>query len=184
MKKNFGKFGFGQLLVVVAIAAVAVLLVAKQAGTLITEQSNVEAAGKGFDQYGYNYDARLFQGAADGVDRNLDGTVWGDATYGKDRLVMKWSKAWDAARFGGEAWTADAWEDNEWNGMFPGGSGQVWHYKVIWVGPALQSSQYWRPGGYAIWGEFEVIMDQGVDKTLGALHSWFAHAAPNGYRAR
>ena len=87
-------------------------------------------AGGGFDQFGYNYQARLFVGPADGVDRNLDGTVWGDPTYANDHLVMKWSSAWDAARFDGAAWTCDAWEDNEWNGMVPGSSGETWHYRL------------------------------------------------------
>ncbi len=135
-------------------------------------------AGGGFDEFGYNYQARVFVGVADGVDRNLDGTVWGDPTYAKDLLVMKWSKAWDDARFNGAPWGPDAWEDNEWNGRVPGGSGEVWHYKIIWVGPELEDSQYWRDGGYAIWGQFEVIMDQGADPEG---HSWLTHATPTGY---
>jgi hypothetical protein len=141
----------------------------------------VAAGGGGFDQFGYNYKARIFVGSADGVDRNLDGTVWGDPTYANDHLVMKWSKAWDDARFHGAPWTPDAWLDNEWNGMFPGGSNSVWHYKIIWVGPELENSPYWRPGGYAIWGQFEVIMDQGIDPNIGPGHIWFAHALPTGY---
>jgi hypothetical protein len=147
-------------------------------GTLVIAAAAVAAAG-GFDQFGYNYKARNFVGPADGVDRALDGTVWGDPTYANDHLVMKWSKAWDDARFHGAAWTPDAWCDNEWNGNVPNGSGYTEHVKIIWVGPKLENSQYWRPGGYAIWGEFEVIMDQGQDPTLG--HQWYAHAAPTGY---
>lgn len=134
------------------------------------------AAG-GFDQYGYNYGARVFSGPADGVDRNLDGTVWGDSTYANDHLVMKWSKAWDNARFHGAAWTPDAWVTNEWNGMLPDGSSTTEHVKVVWVGPALESSPYWVPGGYAIWGQFETIMDQGMS---AGSHYWYAHAVPNG----
>ena len=247
------------------------------------------AAGGGLDQFGYNYQARVFVGKADGVDRVLDGAVWGDPTYADDHLVMKWSKAWDDARFNGQPWTPDAWEDNEWNGASPGGSGEVWHYKIIWVGepswdltgtweytyhylggnyihtmiidsfdretgdfsghgyynanpgykwtivgnldgndithyyidyyglnPAyfIQGSgtlsadgktmsgttdgsngqngatwsatgqaiyvdpPYWRPDGYMIWGQFEVIMDQG---TVDGVHSWLTHAIPTGY---
>ena len=131
------------------------------------------AAG-GFDQFGYNYQARVFVGPADGVDRVIDGTVWGDSTYANDHLVMKWSKAWDDARFHDAPWTPDAWCTNEWNGMVQGGSGEVEQCKIIWVGAELESSPYWRPGGYAIWGEFEVIADKytGRDK--------WAHATPNG----
>jgi len=144
------------------------------------------SAGGGFDKFGYNYQARVFVGKADGVDRILDGKVWGDPTYANDHLVMKWSKAWDDARFGPDGvrdsgdespWTTDAWETNEWNGMVPGGSGEVWHYKIIWVGPELENSPGWREGGYAIWGQFEVIMSQGVD----GEHIWETHATPNGF---
>jgi len=135
----------------------------------------------GFDQFGYNYQAMVFVGKADGVDRNLDGTVWGDPTYANDWLVMKWSKGWDDARFHGAPWGPDAWETNEWNGMNPDGSQSVWHYKIIWVGPELESSPYWREGGYSIWGQFEVIMDQGIDPSIGPGHIWFALATPNGF---
>lgn len=133
----------------------------------------------GFDQFGYNYGARLFQGPADGVDRILDGMVWGDPTFAKDHLVMKWSKGWDDARFNGVPWGPDAWEDNEWNGNVPGRSGFTEHVKIIWVGSDLQNSQYWRDRGYPIWGEFEVIMDQGMDPNFG--HTWYAHAISTGY---
>ena len=145
--------------------------------------AGVAGAAGGFDEFGYNYQARVFVGPADGVDRVLDGTVWGDPTYANDHLVMKWSKAWDDARFHGAPWTPEAWVDNEWNGKVPNGSGETWHYKTIWVGPELESSPYWRPGGYAIWGQFEVIMDQGVDPGFCApnVHCWFALAAPNGF---
>jgi hypothetical protein len=135
---------------------------------------------KGFDQFGYNYQARIFVGAADGVDRVLDGLANGDATYANDHLVMKWSKAWDDARFNGAAWTPDAWVDNEWNGMLPDGSKTSEHVKIIWVGPELQQSVYWREGGLPIWGEFEVIFDHYNDPTN---HFWAAHAQPAGYGA-
>jgi hypothetical protein len=137
----------------------------------------VYAAG-GFDVFGYNYDAGLFVGTADGVDRNLDGMLYGDTAYANDRLVMKWSKAWDEARFHGAPWTPDAWVDNEWNGNVPGGSGYTEHVKIVWVGPALQNSPFWRPGGDPIWGEFEILMDQGNGPEG---HSWYTHAVPTGY---
>ena len=141
-------------------------------------KGSVEGVGTGFDEFGYNYTARLFQGTLDGADRNIDETYWGDETYANDRLVMKWSKAWNDARFNGEPWTPDAWTSNEYNGKVPGGSGEVWHYKISWVGPELEQSQYWRPGGYAIWGQFEVIFSQG---TVANEHFWDAHADPEGY---
>ena len=146
--------------------------------SLSTKQSVLGEKITGFDQFGYNYNARIFNGKADGVDRILDDAVWGDPDYANDRLVMKWSKAWDDARFHGAPWTSAAWEDNEWNGKAPGGSGEVWHYKIVWVGPKLKDSSYWREGGDPIWGEFEVIFSQG---TVANEHFWDFHANPSGY---
>lgn len=137
---------------------------------------------KGFNEFGYNYDARIFSGKADGVDKVLDDAVWGSPTYANDRLVMKWNSEWD--RGNDEGWSDpegyDAWENNEWNGAVPGGSGEVWHYKIKWVGTELENSPRWVEGGYAVWGQFEVIMDQG---TAGGEHIWFAHGIPSGYNA-
>ncbi len=137
------------------------------------------AGGGGFDQYGYNYTARVFVGAADGVDRILDVMVWGDPTYANDHLVMKWSKAWDDARFHGGAWTPDAWVDNEWNGMGPDGSGYTEHVKIVWVGPC--DAVVFADGGSCIWDEFEILMDQGNGP---AGHEWYTKATPNGYGGR
>lgn len=148
-----------------------------------TSLAAAKPTDKGFDEYGYNYGARIFVGPADGVDRKLDGMVWGDPTYANDLLIMKWSKAWHDAKFNGKPWTCDAWVTNEWNGNVPGGSGEVWHYKIVWVGPELENSPCWREGGYPIWGQFEVIMDHGtaMDEELGhIIHEWFTHAVPTG----
>jgi hypothetical protein len=134
---------------------------------------------KGFDEFGYNSTARIFVGPADGVDRNLDGTVWGDALYGTDHLVMRWNEEWD--RGNDEGWSNppyDAWTNNEWNGQVPGGSGEVWIYRIIWVGAELDAGPYWQEGGYDIWGQFEVIMSHG---TIANEHFWDAHANPAGY---
>ena len=135
-------------------------------------------AGGGFDTFGYNYQARIFSGPADGVDKTLDGKVWGDPTYAKDHLVLKWSKAWDDARFNAAPWTPNAWVDNEWNGKVPGGSGYTEHIKIVWVGPDLENSAFWRDGGAPIWGEFEILMDQGSGP---GGHVWYTHAEPTGY---
>lgn len=50
---------------------------------------------------------------------------------------------------------------NEWSGMMPDGSQEVWHYVQIWGGPELKDSPYWREGGYPIWGQFEEIYSPG-----------------------
>lgn len=135
-------------------------------------------AGGGFDEFGYNYTARVFQGPADGVDRVLDGLVWGDPTYANDLLKMKWTAEWD--RGNDEGWSDPdgydgAWTDNQWNGMVPGGSGENWHYKIKWVGACTDPLP---DGGYCIWGQFEVLSDHG---TVDGAHLWYAHAIPTGY---
>ena len=142
------------------------------------------SAEGGFDQYGYNYKANVFSGPADGVDRNLDGKVWGDPTYASDHLVMKWNEQWDDCNDAGnndEEACAGAWTTNEWNGMSPDGSQSNWHYKIIWVGVDQENSELWREGGYPIWGSYEVIQDQGVD---GGEHIVFAQGVPNGLEGR
>lgn len=138
------------------------------------------AAAGGFDEFGYNDKAGIFVGPADGVDRSLDGAVWGDPTFAIDNLVMKWNDAWTACNANGyndPEFCAGAWTTNEWNGMMPDGSKSNWHYKFIWVGSAGENSPYWREGGYLIWGNYEVIQDFGFDPTG---HFRFAQARPAG----
>jgi len=143
------------------------------------------AQAPGFDEFGYNYKAKVFVGEADGVDRILDGKVWGDPTYTYDHLVMKWSKEWDDARFHGAPWGPKAWVINEWNGQVPMGSGETWHYKIVWSG-ACADNQPAPGGGYCIWGQFAVVMDQGVStssfycESNGGGHQFCTRAIPNG----
>lgn len=152
-------------------------------GIMIAPAFAANTTGNGFNQYGYNYNARVFVGPADGVDNNLDGTVWGDPTYANDHLVMKWNAQWDNCNANGydnPIYCLGAWTDNEWNGNVPGGSGVTEHYKIIWVGSESTTSPYWVAGGYSVWGNYEVIMDQGTDTTG---HVWYAHGIPSGYGA-
>ncbi len=148
------------------------------------------AAGTGFNQYGYNYGTRIFNGTylswceAGGTTAAACQTELG--VYANDHLVMKWNAQWDACNANGyndPAYCLGAWDDNELNGKVPGGSGEIWHYKVIWVGSAGSNSPYWLPGGYSIWGNYEVVMDQGSDPNIGSGHMWNALATPNGYGA-
>lgn len=145
------------------------------------------ASAAGFDEWGYNRTARVFVGT---------GMSWcmakvGDITwctnylgpYANDQIVMKWNKEWD--RGNTENWSNppyNAWEDNEWNGQRPGGSGSVWHYKIAWVSSDCGADYTPLPnGGYCLWGQFEVLMDQGIDPIYGPGHYFLAKAKPNGY---
>lgn len=143
------------------------------------------AKAAGFDQFGYNRTARIFNGTGLGwcIERGAAPDCLG--IYSPDKLVMKWNAEWD--RGNDENWANGpyaAWENNEWNGKV-GGSGEVWHYKIVWVPPCGANGDPLPNGGYCIWGQFEVIMDQGVDPNLGLGpgHLWFAHANPTGYGA-
>lgn len=143
------------------------------------------AAAAGFDQYGYNRTARVFVGTGMSWCMGKFGNqAWCEGylgSYANDQIVMKWNKEWD--RGNAENWNNppyDAWTDNEWNGKAPGGSGAVWHYKIVWVGTCTDYASL-PNGGYCIWGQFEVLLDQGVDPAYGPGHFFYAKAKPNGY---
>lgn len=111
----------------------------------------------------------------------LDGKLWGDATYANDHLVMKWNAAWDSCNADRSPENcAGAWTDNEWSGKVAGGSGQTWHYKIVWSA-TCDAGEALTDGGYCVWGSYEVLMDQGRDPTFGPGDIWFAHANPAGY---
>ncbi|MEK9136262.1 MAG: hypothetical protein AAB393_04000 [Bacteroidota bacterium] len=137
----------------------------------------------GFDEFGYNRTARIFNGtgASWSLQRGYPADYLG--IYANDKIVMKWNSEWD--RGNAENWTNPpygAWLNNEWNGKgVEDGSGAVWHYKIKWVGPCGANNTPLPDGGYCIWGQFEVLMDQGIDPNIGPGHLWFAHANPTGY---
>lgn len=137
----------------------------------------------GFDDAGYNVTANIFNGT---------GWSWcmdkvGDAAwcttylgpYANDNLIMKWNDEWN--RGNAESWANPpykAWENNQWNGIVPDGSGEVWHYKIVWVGPCGADGTPLNNGGYCLWGQFAVIMSQG---TSDGAHLWDTKAKPAGY---
>ncbi len=133
----------------------------------------------GFDKYGYNRGARIFVGPADGVDKILDGKIYGDPTFANDHLVMKWNADWD--RGNAEKWLNppyDAWTSNEWNGKRPNGTDYTEHFKTKWSATCVAGLPL-TSGGWCIWGQFEVLMDHGT--APGGGHEWWTKAMPNGY---
>lgn len=157
--------------VAILIAVLALLLVAVPA-----------FAKGGFDEFGYNYSARIFNGTGENwsLAKGLPADYLG--IYSKDKIVMKWNAEWD--RGNDEGWSNfpySAWTDNEWNGKAAEGSGAVWHYKIVWVGDYTADPSLIPDGAYGIWGQFAVIMDQGTDPNIGPGHIWFAHGIPTGY---
>ncbi len=144
--------------------------------------TSAHSTGQGLP--GYIYGANNFVGTyAQWCNQSGYGTyATCAATYGYDKVVMKWNAQWNncnANGYNSPTYCAGAWEDNEINGNVANGDGSVWHYKIIWVGSAGNTSAYWLPGGYSIWGNYEVIMDQG---TYNVTHTFYARAVPNGYK--
>ena len=174
------KIIIGLLISVMLVMPVGLVMAVKpsSAGTCTLANGNVVATG--FDQYGYNRCAHQFVGTgsswclARGASANCLGI------YSPDKLVMKWNAEWD--RGNAEGWSDPngyrAWENNNWNGMCDGCSGEVWHYKIKWIGLCGADGTPTGDGGYCLWGQFEVLMDQG---TSGGEHLWYTHAIPTGY---
>jgi hypothetical protein len=133
-----------------------------QSGTITASDGSVIAVG--FDQYGYNYQAHLFQGTYDSVDRVLDGKYWGTVDdYVDDSLSMKWSDDWLANVDCNHDGKLDrglvnstvtgislGWTTNHVEGDYLDGAGVEQHYtyfvKIVWVGP-----------GGSLWGQYEVV---------------------------
>ena len=161
--------------ILIGLTIVAVLI---SVGTVL-------AVGNGWS--GYNYKARIFVGT--GLQWCMQKTgmdmAWCEAYLGpyiNDKITMKWNAEWDRGNDGN--WLNppyDAWENNEWNGKFPDGSDSVWHYKIKWIGPCGVDYTPLPDGSYCLWGQFAVLMDQGVDPSMGPGHIWFAHGIPTGY---
>lgn len=146
---------------------------------------------KGFNQYGYNYSARIFNGTSWDwcFARNWTSAQCSSyfGNYVNDKLVMKWNAEWD--RGNAENWGNPpyaAWEDNEWNGRSPEGSGEIWHYKIAWDKGCASSAH--APSGevskgeaYCLWGPFAMISSQG--STQEREHIWEVLLNPAGYGA-
>ena len=158
-------------------------ILALAVGLMLITMSAVVIAN-GFDEFGYNRKARNFVGTCISWHMGKFGSTEAEAIaycgdYSYDKLVMKWNAEWD--RGNDEGWANppyDAWENNNWNGMCDGCSGEVWHYKIKWVGDCNSDPSLLPEGSYCIWGQFATIMDQG---TSGGEHIWLTHGIPTGY---
>ena len=143
-----------------------------QSGTITDSAGNPIKTG--FDQYGYNYQARLFVGTYDSSDRVLDGKYQGGTgDYVDDGLIMKWSDDWLANRdcngdhkldrgIPGAYGISRGWLTNQNNGDYTDANGVVQHYtyfaKIVWTGP-----------GSPLWGQYAIIQEVYNDP-LGGSH--------------
>ena len=146
-------------------------------------------AGGGPDEFGYNNKARNFVGTCVSWHMGKFNSTTGQAEaycgdYSTDKLKMKWTSEWD--RGNAEGWSdsngyAGAWTDNQWNGMFPGGSGETWHYKIAWNAGCAEGNTPTNANkgdAYCIWGPFAMLMSHG---TIDGSHYWDVLLAPAGY---
>lgn len=143
-----------------------------QSGLLKDTQGNTLAPG--YDKYGYNYQAHMFNGTYDSSDRNLDGTYFGQTgDFVDDKLMMKWSDEWianvdcngdkllDRGLVNGVVkGVSMGWLTNEVNGDYTDAGNTVRHYtdfvKIVWTGP-----------GSPLWGQYSVIQEVLNDPAQG-----------------
>ena len=142
--------------------------------------ANGNTAATGFDQYGYNRCAHQFVGTygswceARGQDEDCGGVK------GSTKLVMKWNEEWD--RGNAENWANPpyaAWENNEARGFYLDGTPFSEHFKTRWdAGCVSSDGASSTNGGDCIWGQFEILMDHGMED---GVHTWWTKLNPAGY---
>jgi hypothetical protein len=147
-----------------------------QSGTILDSAGNPIQTG--YDEFGYNYQARMFNGTYDSSDRILDGKYWGSTgDYVDDSLMMKWSDSWIASVDcdgdhkldrglvdGVVTGISKGWLTNNIEGDYDsdGNGSQDAHYtyfsKIVWVG-----------ADGSLWGQYETIQEVYNDP-VGGFH--------------
>lgn len=141
----------------------------------------------GYDQYGYNYQAHMFNGTYDSSDRTLDGLYWGAAAdYTDDSLIMKWSDEWLSnldcngdskldrgldAKTGESTGKSMGWLTNQVEGDYIGLDLDSHHYtyfaKIVFVGPVPPGTDPW--AATRLWGTFAII-EEVYNDPFGGFH--------------
>ena len=125
----------------------------------------------GYDQWGYNYQAHIFNGLADNYTRPTP-----VVSEGTENLVMKWSDDWLAnvdcngdgkldrgldPKTGLSDGTSKGWVTNHYEGDYLGSDGEYHHYtyfaKIAYVGPAPSGTDPWE--SVRIWGLYAIIQE-------------------------
>ncbi|MGE5393027.1 MAG: hypothetical protein ACM3NH_04770 [Candidatus Saccharibacteria bacterium] len=151
-----------------------------QTGTVM---SSVGPIATGFDKWGYNYQAHMFNGLSSNYSRpevpDTDGT---------EQLVMKWSDDWlanvaceqDSARklargydpkTGMAAGVSKGWVTNHYEGDYLGDDNEYHHYtyfvKIVWVGAAPTDGTTDPWAGKRVWGSYAIIEEVNNDPYNG-----------------
>lgn len=154
-----------------------------QDGTLLTSAGDVITTG--YDQWGYNYQAHMFNGTYCDAYRDA---AWCQP-YKDDELIMKWNDAWLSNKdcdsdglldrhYGSASYIGSgAWETNHQKGEYElDGKTCKWEYftKIIAVpADATKVAGIWYSAdgteiGPDIWGEFATIQEVYNDPCGGA----------------
>jgi hypothetical protein len=164
-----------------------------QSGELLTSDGSIITTG--FDEWGYNYQAHLFNGMYCDSYRDAE---WCQP-YKDDNLSMKWNDAWLSNRdcdgdgaldrhYGFDSYIGSgAWLTNHMSGEY-GLDGKTckWNYfvKIVAVPfDAVKTDGVWYDVdgieiGPDIWGEFAIIQEVENDPCAG-IHG-LQYASPNG----
>ena len=183
MIRNIRRLIVGAMLSATAIGAIAATAAGAapnscatiKDGSITDRTGNVLVAG--FDQWGYNYQSRMFNGYVGNLFRPSVPAISGD------RLVMKWSDAWlanvdcdlngkldrglvDGQQTGG---ISRGWLTNHFSGSYVDDNGYSQKFtdfiKIVWVGP-----------GGNLWGQYTVIQE--IYNDTGSGNYRFKAGAP------
>lgn len=161
---------------IIALASVAIGATIKD-GTITDKNGNIITLG--YDKYGYNYQAHLFNGLYDNYSRPPV-----PVAEGSENLVMKWSDDWLSnkdlnndgkldrgldPKTGISDGTSKGWCTNHFEGDYFDANGDPHHYtyfcKIVYVGPVTETPDPW--ADKRIWGVYAVIEELTNDPDAG-----------------
>ncbi|MFZ5982604.1 MAG: hypothetical protein ACOYS2_03500 [Patescibacteria group bacterium] len=146
-----------------------------QSGELLASDGSVIATG--YDKWGYNYQAHMFNGKYCDAYRDAS---WCQA-YKNDDLIMKWNDAWLSNKdcsgdklldryYGYPSYIGSgAWLTNHMKGEYEGTDGETcrWSYFAKIVAKPSVGFSCAEMGGEEIWGSFCQIMTVDNDSCTG-----------------
>ena len=187
------------LVLVLVAALIATPIIAKGGNTCTTIKdgtllaSNGDLLVLGYDEFGYNYQAHMFNGRYCDYDRVIGGT------YCDVELMMKWNDAWlsnkdcdgDGAldrHYGFDSYIGSgAWVTNHQWGYNDDGTKWVYFVKIV-AAPAdagnVGGIWFTADGteiGPAIWGSFAIIQQVYNDKSTGDHGVYYKSPASAGF---